>query len=216
MGKLYDPPLVPVAGFYVYITSIVGQAYFFCHLQPILIMYLLGNVFLFHLMNRHLVFRVGKIPDLLDINIFETVTGLALNIPLLYAISSVVFLKLNGDAENFGYYVPSILCFLVWFMSVESPVNIYSWLITWITNTFFKIRTAREQRRDNSNTKTDNLETNQDLNPESMENVNPAEEEQTMKVIKRNRARNYRSHRKENYYIGIGTNDLFNFESKLI
>jgi hypothetical protein len=29
---LYDPPLVPVAGFYVYITSIIGQAAFFCHL----------------------------------------------------------------------------------------------------------------------------------------------------------------------------------------
>ena len=89
---------MPVAGFYVYITSIIGQAAFFCHLEPALLIYLLGNLIFFHIMNRYVVFRMSKITDLLDINVFETVVGFAMNIPLIYGVASIVFLYIRGDA----------------------------------------------------------------------------------------------------------------------
>ena len=122
---LYDPPLVPVAGLYVYITTVISQAFFYCHLQPIILLYLVGNLILFHLINKYLIFRMCKITDLLDVNIFETVVGFALNIPCIYGLSSILFLYLKEDAKNFSYYLPSILCLVVWFLSVQSPFGLY-------------------------------------------------------------------------------------------
>ena len=135
---LYDPPLVPVAGFYVYITSIIGQAFFFCYLEPVLVFYLLGNLILFHLMNRHIVFKMSKVTDLIDINVFETVVGFSLNVPVIYGISSILFLNLREDADDFSFYVPSILCLVIWFLSVQSPFNLYSKLINCLVTNIFK------------------------------------------------------------------------------
>ena len=113
-----------MVGLYVYITSIIGQAVFFCHLEPGLLFYLLGNLICFHFINRYLIFRMCKITDLLDINIFETVVGFALNIPMIYGVSSIVFLYIRGDAHNFSYYVPSILCLVFWLITFQNPCDV--------------------------------------------------------------------------------------------
>jgi hypothetical protein len=63
---LYDPPPIPLAGFYVYITTIISQAAFFCHLAPAILIYLLLNMVIFHFINRYLILRMSKIPDLID------------------------------------------------------------------------------------------------------------------------------------------------------
>ena len=47
-----------------------------------------------------------------------------MNFSLLYGVGSIVFINLRGDAPNFGYYVPSILCIVVWFFAVQSPFGI--------------------------------------------------------------------------------------------
>ena len=137
---LYDPPLVPVAGLYVYITTIIGQAFFFCHLEPAVIFYLIINLLLFHNENRYLILRMCKITDLLDISVFETVVGFALNIPLLYGVASIVFLKIRGDASNFSYYVPSMLCILVWFLSIQSPFDFHGRLVNCLIKTFRSLK----------------------------------------------------------------------------
>lgn len=121
---LYDPPVIPVAGFYVYITTIMSQAAFYCHLSPMILFYLFLNLMLFHLINRYLLLRMSKIPDLIDYLVFETCVGYAMNFPLLYGVGSIVFINLRNDAPNFGYYVPSILCIVVWFIAVQSPFGI--------------------------------------------------------------------------------------------
>jgi hypothetical protein len=64
---------------------------------------------------------MSKIPDMIDFLVFESVVEYALNFPLLYGVGSIVFLSLRDDAPNFGYYVPSIVCVIVWFLSVQSP-----------------------------------------------------------------------------------------------
>ena len=135
---LYEPPLVPVAGFYVYITGIIAQAIFFVYLEPVLLMYLLGNLALFHFMNRFLVFKMSKMTDLLEMSIFETVVGFSLNIPLIYGISSAFFLKIRGDDHHPTYYIPSILCVVVWVLSVHSPFNIYRKVINWLVSNLFE------------------------------------------------------------------------------
>ena len=62
-----------------------------------------------------------KIPDLLDISIFKLCTRFAANIPLLYGIASILFVALRGDAKNFSYFVPSILCIILWLINIINP-----------------------------------------------------------------------------------------------
>ena len=138
LAFLYDPPLVPVAGIYVYITNIIGQAFFFCHLQPIILLYLLGNLILFHLINRYLILKMCKIPDMLDLLIYETCIGYAQNIPALYGVSSILFMAIRNDAVNFTYYIPSIMCLILWFISVENPFGLYHRLAECMISTFIK------------------------------------------------------------------------------
>ena len=73
-----------------------NQAFFFCHLQPVLLIYLLGNLILFYLVNKFLLFKQCKIPDLIDFFIFETMIVMAMNVPLFYAIGSTTLLILGG------------------------------------------------------------------------------------------------------------------------
>ena len=92
LAFLYEPPKVPVAGLYVYITTTVNQAFFFCHIQPIILFYLLFNLIVFYFLNRHMLLRMCKIPDLLDFFVFETVIIYAMNVPLFYATGSFVLI----------------------------------------------------------------------------------------------------------------------------
>ena len=115
---------MPVAGIYVYITATVSQAFFFCHLSPIILFYLLINLILFHLINKYLIIKRCKIPDLLDISIFKLCTRFAANIPLLYGVASILFIALRGDARDFSYYVPSILCIILWIINSINPRSI--------------------------------------------------------------------------------------------
>ena len=41
---------------------------------------------------------MSKIPDLINVWVFDTVTKFALNVPLFYGISSILFLYLRDDA----------------------------------------------------------------------------------------------------------------------
>ncbi len=134
---LYDPPAVPVAGLYVYITTVMSQAAFFCHLSPIILVYLTGSIIFFHLINRYLILRMSKITDMIDFLVFETCVGYALNFPLLYGTGSIIFLFLRDDAPNFGYYVPSILCIIIWFFSVQSPFGFYRRFVDCLMKCFY-------------------------------------------------------------------------------
>lgn len=121
---LYEPPSVPLVGFYTYSTSIISQAAFYCHLSPVILVYLLLNLLIFYLLNRYLILRVCKIPDLIDFLVFEQAIYFSFNFPLLYGIGSITFTALRGDALNFGFYLPSIICIIIWFLTVHSPFNI--------------------------------------------------------------------------------------------
>ena len=118
---IYDPPLLPVAGIYVYITATVSQAFFFCHLSPIILLYLLGNLILFHLINKYLVMKRCKIPALLDVSIFKLCTKFSANIPVLYGVGSIIFLALRDKDQDFHYFLPSTLCILVWLINMFNP-----------------------------------------------------------------------------------------------
>ena len=58
---------------------------------------LVGNIIFFHLINKYLILRMSKIPDMIDFLVFETCVGYALNFPLLYGLGSIIFLHLRDD-----------------------------------------------------------------------------------------------------------------------
>ena len=95
---LYEPPVFPVPRLYIYINVIISQAFFYCHLSPIILFYLAGNMVVFYLINKYLLLRSSKIPDMFDESVFETIIGFTLNIPLFHGFSSILFLNLRGDA----------------------------------------------------------------------------------------------------------------------
>ena len=190
---LYDPPVVPVAGFYVYITTIISQAAFYCHLSPIILFYLVGNIIFFHFINRHLVLRMSKIPDMIDFLVFETCVGYALNFPLLYGLGSIIFLNLRGDAPNFGYYVPSILCIIIWFISVQSPFGIHRKIVDCLINCLYG---KEKEKKSEKFASQDHFVL--DVLEENEKNMTTVEDEGISK-------------RKENYYGANGTLEMFNF-----
>jgi hypothetical protein len=63
-------------------------------------------------------------PDLIDYFIFENVILYALNIPLFYALGSITFLALRGQGATFPYYIPSIVCLVIWLVMSQNPFGI--------------------------------------------------------------------------------------------
>ena len=129
LAFLYQPPKLPVAGLYVYITTTVNQAFFFCHIQPIILFYLLFNLTVFYFVNRHLLLRMCKIPDLLSFFIFETVILYAMNVPLFYAVGSIVLTYANHPNESAVYAIPNIIIIVIWFISSQNPFGFFQKMV---------------------------------------------------------------------------------------
>lgn len=49
-----------------------------------------------------------------------------MNVPLLYGVGSLFLLGLSGYAPNNTYYIPSIVCIIIWFISIANPCSILS------------------------------------------------------------------------------------------
>lgn len=94
---LYEPPTISIMAMYVYINVVISQAFFYCHLSPVILFYLAANLVVFYLVNKYRVLRMCKIPDFLDENVFETIVGFTLNIPLFYGVSAILFLSLREE-----------------------------------------------------------------------------------------------------------------------
>ena len=129
LAFLYEPPKIPVAGLYVYITTTVNQAFFFCHFQPVILFYLLFNLTVFYFVNRHLLLRMCKVPDLLNFFVFETVIIYAMNVPLFYAAGSLVLIYLNNPNESLLYIIPSVIIFFIWFFSSQNPFGVFQKMV---------------------------------------------------------------------------------------
>jgi hypothetical protein len=92
---------------------VINQAFFYMHIQPMLIFYLLLNLSIFYLVNRHLVLRSCKMPDLVAPSTFQHTIRSALNVPLIYMCGSLTFLVARKN-WNWIDYVPAVACFGVW------------------------------------------------------------------------------------------------------
>ena len=123
LTEVYEPPPLPIVGIYVFITSTLMQAAFFCQGSPIVFFYMGLSMILFRLTNRWLLLRVCKIPDMIDYLIFEICIGYAMNVPLLYGTGSLFLLGLSGYAPSPTYYLPSIICIIIWFISIVNPCS---------------------------------------------------------------------------------------------
>lgn len=109
------------------------HTFFYCHLQPILLIIFLLNVILFGFIMKYLLFRRCKIPELTNFEIFKmAIFGIKLGC-LFYATGSILFITLdhyqNGTQIYFFDFIPSsltIIFFLCTFFNmreVNTKVN---------------------------------------------------------------------------------------------
>ena len=68
--EVYEPPVMPLVGIYVFVTSTLMQAAFFCQGSPIVFFYMGVSMILFRIVNRWLLLKVCKAPDMIDFIIF--------------------------------------------------------------------------------------------------------------------------------------------------
>lgn len=52
-----------------------------------------------------------------------------MNVPLLYAIGSTVMIYLSDSTHSLIHAIPSILCFIIWFMSSQNPFGVFQRLV---------------------------------------------------------------------------------------
>lgn len=79
-------------------------------------------------MQKYLLLRRYKIPELVDFIIFENCCSYLMHVPAIYAAGSITFMYLtNLDATTFDWnYIPSILCIIFWGICVMNPFSIFN------------------------------------------------------------------------------------------
>ena len=49
-----------------------------------------------------------------------------MNVPLIYGTGSLFLLALSGYAPTNYYFIPSIVCIIIWFISIANPCSLLS------------------------------------------------------------------------------------------
>ena len=116
----YEGPEFPVAGAYVYITSAVFHAMFYCHLQPLILLIVGVNTSFFLIIMKYMLLRRCKIPDLTRIDIFSYSMFMISLAPLYFIIGRLFFLTIDGQKpDNFWIiYFPCAVALLIWFLAI--------------------------------------------------------------------------------------------------
>ena len=113
-----------------------------------------------------------------------------MNVPLLYGTGSLFLLGLSQYPPNAAYYIPSIFCIIIWFISILNPCGIISKITSCcVSDKKAKVTDTEEGRQIGANLTFDLLQ-----NPQ---------------------IKNEKVQRKENYYGNSSISVMFNFESQL-
>ena len=59
---IYEGPEFPIAGAYVYMTTAIFHGLFYCHLQPIILLFVVVNMTIFTIILKYMLYRRCKIP----------------------------------------------------------------------------------------------------------------------------------------------------------
>jgi hypothetical protein len=126
----YEGPDFPIAGGYVYMTTAIFHTLFYCHLEPIVILFAIINISGFLVIMKYILFRRCKIPELTEIQIFDfAMFGLSCG-AASYGAGSLYFLVISEHSLGMDIdstkYIPSCLCIIFWFISSMNPFGVFT------------------------------------------------------------------------------------------
>lgn len=140
MIEYYEAPSFSIASVYTSLNTIIFHTMFYIHIQPVLIFSLIFNIVAVYLMQKYLLLRRYKIPELVDFIIFENCCSYLMHVPAIYAAGSLTFMYLTsptGDSSLFNWnYLPSILCVGLWIFCVLNPFSIFNKVTKCIVSKF--------------------------------------------------------------------------------
>jgi hypothetical protein len=77
-----------IAESYIFTITNVFHAIFFCHLSPPLLFFALAEIFIYLWINRIKLLRFFKIPELIEILVFDNAITQACLVPIIYGCGS--------------------------------------------------------------------------------------------------------------------------------
>lgn len=128
MLSYYEYPSFSIASNYASLNTIIFQTMFYVHMQPALIFFLIINLLNVYMIQKYLLLRRCKIPELFDFIIFENSCSFLQHVPLVYGAGSLVWMHLYGAGHQYSYFsinfLPSILCIVFWLIYLLNPFSI--------------------------------------------------------------------------------------------
>ena len=120
-------PGFSIASAYTSVNTIIFHTVFYIHIQPLLIFTLIFNIVFVYCLQKYLLLRRYKIPELVDFIIFENCCSYLQHVPLVYAAGSLTFIYLTETMPENTFnmnYIPSLLCLLMWLFCTINPFSI--------------------------------------------------------------------------------------------
>ena len=118
-------------------TTAIFHALFFCHLQPILLIYVSLNMTIFFFIMKYMLFRRCKIPGLINVQVFQFAMFAISYGAVFYGFGSMFFLIIDDKIvikDSVHILVPSILCLIVWFLINLNLFNVSDIINNYIIN----------------------------------------------------------------------------------
>jgi hypothetical protein len=123
--QYYEQPAFPKAGVYVFLITIVSQAFFFSFIQPILLLAVVISMSLFLLINKYLIFFRCKIPPLTDIFVFEECLKISNYIPVYFGIGTLFFVIYTKQNEAIVITL-AILLLVIGILGLIDPKRMFT------------------------------------------------------------------------------------------
>lgn len=108
-------------------TTAIFHALFFCHLQPIILIYVSLNMTIFFFIMKYMLFRRCKIPELTNVQVFQFAMFAISYGAVFYGVGSMFFLIIDDNLiikDSIHLLVPSILCIILWFLTSLNVFNV--------------------------------------------------------------------------------------------
>ncbi len=134
-----------MAGAYVHMTTAIVHCFFYCHIQPTLMIFVPVNFTIFLVMMKYILLRRCKIPELTEIEVFQFANFSATFGAVFYGIGSSFFLIAGDNKFEFAKLLPSILCLGLWFVASLDPFNFMGQTVKWFLKEYDMNNEIKEQ-----------------------------------------------------------------------
>lgn len=139
----YGAPEFAIEEAYTFIFPNIMHALFYCQLQPLVLIFVFAQTFLFYWVCKIKVLKMCKIPAMTDRLIFEVAIYQVMLAPIFYGagsfFNSYVSHKIGNPSTNL-HIIGSIICFGIGSFNYLNPGNIFQRIVVCISECFSCLR----------------------------------------------------------------------------